>query len=311
MLILASEVGDAWLHITALVRPTVLDQYLLLADHSLAQPSWLVGRLLDAAGPIPSVGLHIVYIELPLAAMVVAVYQLRNVTRAGWPQHFLVRTFLAVGLIGPVIYFLFPVVGPEYAFGVAGHGFQLGNLWPHALPPVDMAPATIAFDTSTPRNCMPSMHTGWALAVFLHSRGGPRWLRWCGTLWLVGTLTATLGFGYHYGVDLVAGGVLCLTVESALHEPERGWAWWRIRLVAGGAMLLATMLLCFRYLAQLMEQLPLVFGPLVLGALAVYVVAFYATFFGQPRGAAALRDRVAMYGAELQGNRPQPDALYD
>ena len=142
-------------------------------------------------------------------------------------------------------------------------------------------------------------------------RGGPRWLRWCGTLWLVGTLTATLGFGYHYGVDLVAGGVLCLTVESALREPERGWAWWRIRLVAGGAMLLATMLLCFRYLAQLMEQLPLVFGPLVLGALAVYVVAFYATFFGQPRGAAALRDRVAMYGAELQGNRPQPDALYD
>jgi hypothetical protein len=220
----------------------------------------------------------------------------------------LVRTFLALGLIGPVIYFVFPVVGPLYAFGVDGEGFQVGNFWPHALPPIDLSPAAISFDTSTPRNCVPSMHTAWALAVFIHSRGGPRWLRWCGSLWLVGTLTATLGFGYHYGVDLVAGALLCLTVESALREPERGWHWSRIRLVAGGTTLLAALLLCFRYLAEHMAQLPLLFGPLVMGSLAIYVVAFYSTFFGH---SVALRERIAPYRVALQGNQQQPDVLYD
>jgi len=242
-----------------------------------------------------------------MAAMVVALYQLRNVNRSGWPQHYLVRTFLVLGMVGPIIYMLFPVVGPVYAFGASGHGVQLGTSWPHALPPVDLSPAPLPFDSWTPRNCMPSLHTAWALGVFIHSRGGPRWLRWCGTFWLVGTLTATLGFGFHYGVDLVAGALLCLTVESALRDPERGWGWWRIQLVGGGATLLAVMMLAFRYLAEPMARWPLLFGPLILGALAVYVVAFYTTFFGR---SVALRDRVAMYRIAVQGKQ-QPDPLYD
>ena len=74
------------------------------------------------------------------------------------------------------------------------------------------------------------MHTAWALAVFIHSRGGPYWLRLAGAFWLAGTVVATLGFGYHYGVDLLAGAVLCLTVRSALREPVssasgRDWRW--------------------------------------------------------------------------------------
>jgi hypothetical protein len=138
-----------------------------------------------------------VYIELPVAAMVVAVYQLRSVRTVGWPRHFLVPTFLLLGLIGPVIYLLFPVVGPDIAFGSAGRGFQVGDYWPHALPPTDLSPRAVAFDDVTPRNCMPSMHTAWALAVFIHSRGGPHWLRSGGTFWLMCTIAATLGFGYH------------------------------------------------------------------------------------------------------------------
>ena len=194
LLILATKVGDTWLRITAIARPTVWDEYALLADHSLAQPSWLLGRLVDAAGPVFSSVLHWVYIELPAAALVVAVYQLRNVTKTGWPQHFMMRSFLVLGLVGPVIYILFPIVGPAYAFSAAGQGFQLGDFWSHALPPVDISPGAIAFDDQTARNCMPSMHTAWATAVFIHSRSGPRWLRWGGAFWLAGTLAATLGF---------------------------------------------------------------------------------------------------------------------
>jgi Domain of unknown function (DUF5933)/PAP2 superfamily len=282
LLIIASKIGDAWLSITAMLRPTVLDEYALLADRALAQPAWLVGRLVGAGGPFLNAGLHWVYIELPLAAVVVAVYQLRNVTTGGWPRQSLMPTFLLLGLIGPLIYVLFPLVGPYVAFGSAGGGFRVGDYWPQALPPILRSPRAIAFDGSTPRNCMPSMHTAWALAVFIHSRGGPRWLRSGGTFWLVGTIAATLGFGYHYGVDLVAGAVLCLTMESALREPARNRTWSRAGLVAFGTAFLAVLLLCCRYLAEAMARYPLLFGPLIVGAAAAFSITFYATFFARP-----------------------------
>ncbi|MBP2188625.1 hypothetical protein BJ987_001526 [Nocardia goodfellowii] len=288
LLILATKVGDVWLHITTMARPAVLDEYVILADHALGDPSWVLGRVLDALGPGVSAVLHWVYIELPVAAIVVAVWQLRRVTAAGehgWPSHYLVRTFLVLGLIGPLFYVIFPVVGPMFAFGADGHGLQLGNYWPGVLPPLDRNPAELAFDNYTPRNCMPSMHTAWALSVFLHTRRdltgarAPAWLRWMGAFWLFGTLAATLGFGYHYGVDLVAGAVLCLTVESALREPERGWGWFRVRLVGGGTIVFAALLLSFRFLAVPMAEYPVLSGTVVLAALAGVAAAFHATWF--------------------------------
>lgn len=282
LLVIATKVGDSWLRITAILRPVVLDEYALLADHALAQPSWLLGRILHAGGPILSAAFHWVYIELPVAAMVVAIYQLRHVSTRGWPRHFLIPTFLVLGLIGPLIYVFFPLVGPDFAFGSAGRGFELGDFWPHAVPRINLSPRAIAFDGSTPRNCMPSMHTAWALAVFLHSRGGPRWLRAGGALWLVCTVAATLGFGYHYGVDLLAGGVLCLTVESALREPVRDRIWWRIGMTGFGAAFLAALLVCCRYFAEDMARHAVPFGVLIIGTMAVFSTAFYATYFARP-----------------------------
>jgi hypothetical protein len=282
LLVIATKVGDTWLRITATVRPTVMDINAVLADHALAEPSWILGRLVDAGGPVLNAVLHWVYIELPIAAMVVAIYQLRNVRTGGWPAHFLMRTFLVLGLIGPVIYVLFPLVGPDFAFGSAGRGFQVGDYWPHAVPPIGLSPSPIAFDDSTARNCMPSMHTAWAMAVYIHSRGGPRWLRSGSTLWLVCTVVATLGFGYHYGVDLVAGAVLCLTVESALREPVRGGRSSQIRFVAAGATFLAALLMSCRYLAVAMAHYPLFFGPVIVVALVVFSTAFHVMFLARP-----------------------------
>jgi hypothetical protein len=310
LLIIATKAGDAWLRITAIFRPKVLDEYALLADHALAQPSWLLGGLVHAAGPILSGVLHWVYIELPVAAMVVAVYQLRNVRTGGWPRHFLVPTFLVLGLIGPLIYVLFPLVGPDFAFGSGGRGFQVGDFWPHALPRSDLSPRAIAFDNFTPRNCMPSMHTAWALTVFLHSRRGPRWLRAGGTFWLVCTITATLGFGYHYGVDLVAGAVLCLTVETGLRDLPPGRVWSRLGLVAFGASFLAVLLLCCRYLAETMAHHPLLFGTLIIGALATFGAAFYTTFFAratEPGEARTLPVRGSVAAATI-AREPSPAA---
>ncbi|MGW5376283.1 DUF5933 domain-containing protein [Nocardia sp. NPDC003999] len=290
LLVLATKVGDVWLHVTVIGRPTVLDEYVILADHALGDPSWVLGRAVDTLGPVVYAVLHWVYIELPVAAIVVAVWQLRRVVSSGrWPSHYLVRTFLVLGLIGPLVYVLFPVVGPMFAYGPDGEGLQLGNYWPGVVPPIDRNPLPLPFDAAVPRNCMPSMHTAWALSVFLHTRRdgdgepAPGWLRWGGAFWLLATLTATLGFGYHYGVDLVAGAVLCLTVESALRAPERGWGWFRIRLVGAGAVVLATLLLSYRYLAVPMAEYPVLAGTVVLGLLAGLAAAFHATWFATAR----------------------------
>ncbi|MGX1812140.1 phosphatase PAP2 family protein [Nocardia sp. NPDC055321] len=281
LLIMASKLADTWLMISIAAGPNVLDPYLLLADRALGEPAWVVGDLLEAGGVIPRAVLHVIYIQLPLAAMVVAVWQLRGVTTGPWPRHTLLRTFLVLGMIGPLTYVLFPVVGPVFAYGPEGNGLQLGD-WPNVLPTLNFTPSALPFDTETARNCMPSMHTAWALALFVHSRGGPRWLRWAGSIWLIGTLLATLGFGYHYGVDLVAGAVLCLTVESALREPGRGWNRYRIRAVALGTVVFAGLLLSYRFLATTMADHPVLAGAAVLGALAAVVFTFHATWFAAP-----------------------------
>ncbi len=294
LLILATKVGDVWLHVTVMAGPKVLDRYVVLSDHAFGEPSWLVARALTssaALGPVVPAVLHWVYIELPVAAMVIAVWQLRRVAskRAPepWPSHYLVRTFLVLGIVGPLIYVLFPVVGPMFAFAPGGHGFQIGNYWPRHVPPLDHAPARMVFDTFTPRNCVPSMHAAWSTSIFLHSRRdndgspAPRWLRWGGAFWVLATLVATLGFGYHYCSDLIAGVVLCLTLESVLRAPERGWDGIRVALVATGAALFSALLLSFRFLALWMAEHPVPAGIIVLALVAAYARAFYNTWFAR------------------------------
>ncbi|MFD6620183.1 phosphatase PAP2 family protein, partial [Streptomyces albidoflavus] len=241
-----------------------LDPYVATADHALGNPSWLVGQFVDATGPVGEGILHAVYGQLPLAAAIIALYQLRNVSaERRFPGHHLVRTFLVIGLLGPAIYMIFPVVGPVYAYGADGGQWAVADLWPHTATAI-AAPHPIPFDGITPRNCMPSLHTAWAVTIFIHSRKGARWLRYAGTFWLVATLTATLGFGYHYGVDLLAGVVFALTIEAAMRAFERGWDAEAVRLVCHGTLVLALLLAAYRYLPLRMAEHRWLFGPLLL-----------------------------------------------
>lgn len=282
LLIFATKVGEIWLDITAWTRPMVLDPYVQAADRALGNPAWLVGQALEAGGPVPLNVVRWVYFELPVAAIVVAAWQLRNVTKGDWPRHYLVRTFLTLGLIGPLWYVIFPVVGPILAYGPEGNGFEIADIWPNVLPAVPSSVQSMPFDGITPRNCMPSLHTAWALSLFIHSRRGPLWLRWGGAFWLVCTLTATLGLGAHYGIDLVVGAALCLTVESALRDPDRGWDRRRISVVAMGVAVFGGALLCIRFLAIPMATHPIPFGIIVLGAFSTLAIMFYRTWFGTP-----------------------------
>ncbi|MEI5101556.1 phosphatase PAP2 family protein [Streptomyces sp. PmtG] len=283
LLVAGRKTGDAWLLITSKTRPKVLDPYLATADHALGNPSWVVGRMVEATGPVGSHFLDFVYVQLAVAAVVVALYQLRDVAAQGrFPSHHIVRTFLVIGLIGPACYMIFPVVGPVFAYGTGAFGtggaeWAVANVWPHTLPSIDAPPQPVLYDGITPRNCMPSLHTAWATAIFIHSRKGPRVLRFAGTFWLIATLTATLGFGYHYGVDLVAGVVFTLTVEAGMRALDRGWDRSAVRLVAHGAAVFAALLLSYRYLAVEMSEYPWLFGPLLLLAMASVIYAYART----------------------------------
>jgi hypothetical protein len=282
LLVAGRKTGDTWLLITSKARPRVLDQYVAIADHALGNPAWVVGRMVRATEPIGGHLLHVVYAQLAVAAVVVSLYQLRNVAvERRFPAHYLVRTFLVIGLLGPAIYMLFPVVGPVFAYGPGASGtggpeWALVDVWPNITPPLS-PPQEMLYDGITPRNCMPSLHTAWATAIFLHSRKGPRFLRWAGTFWLIATLAATLGFGYHYGADLVAGVVFTLTIEAALRSQARGWDRAGIQLVAHGTAVFAALLVAYRYLPMEMAAYPWVFGPLLILAMASVIQGFVRT----------------------------------
>ncbi|MEU2285443.1 phosphatase PAP2 family protein [Streptomyces sp. NPDC013178] len=292
LLVAGRKTGDTWLLITSKTRPSVLDQYVATADHALGNPSWLAGRILTATGTVGAHALNYVYAQLAVAAVVVALYQLRNVAvERRFPRHHLVRTFLVIGLLGPAIYMIFPVVGPLYAYGAGNEHWASANLWPETPPTAQWAvanlwPATptpisaphpIPFDQITPRNCMPSLHTAWATAIFVHSRKGPRVLRFAGTFWLIATLSATLGFGYHYGADLVAGVVFALTIEAALRTLDRGWDRSGIQLVVYGTTVFTALLVSYRYLSVEMAEHPWVSGPLLILAMTSVIHGYVRT----------------------------------
>ncbi|MFF6912595.1 DUF5933 domain-containing protein [Streptomyces sp. NPDC012466] len=277
LLVTGRKTGDTWLLITSKTRPVVLDPYVAMADHALGNPSWLAGRLLEASGPIGEHALDYVYAQLAVAAVCVALYQLRNVAaEQRFPRHHLVRTFLLIGLLGPAFYMIYPVVGPMFAYGPEGGHWAAANLWPNTLPPIT-TPYELPFDEITPRNCMPSLHTAWATTIFIHSRTGPRALRLAGTFWLIATLAATLGFGWHYGVDLVAGVVFAYTVEAALRTYDLGWDRAGRWLIAYGTIVFAALLASYRFLPLEMAAYPWLAGPLLLLVMASVVYGYRRT----------------------------------
>ncbi|MEW1773298.1 phosphatase PAP2 family protein [Streptomyces sp. NPDC086777] len=309
LLVTGRKTGDTWLLITSKTRPMVLDQYVATADHALGNPSWLVGRLVTASGPVGFNLLDIVYGQLAVAAVAVALYQLRGVAAdRRFPRHHLVRTFLVIGLLGPAVYMIFPVVGPVFAYGTGadhwasvslwperppqGGHWPVADLWPRTVPRLT-APRPVPYDGFTPRNCMPSLHTAWATTIFVHSRRGPRALRWAGAFWLVATVTATLGFGYHYGADLLAGAVFALTVEAALRTFDRDWDRSGLRLVAHGTAVFAVLLVSYRWLPLEMATHRWVAGPLLVLATASVVHHYVRTVNRwDPRPAPKVRRRV-------------------
>ncbi|WP_229889974.1 DUF5933 domain-containing protein, partial [Streptomyces griseomycini] len=63
LLVAGRKTGDTWLLITSKTRPEVLDPYVVTADRALGNPSWVVGRMVEAAGPVGAHVLDFVYAQ--------------------------------------------------------------------------------------------------------------------------------------------------------------------------------------------------------------------------------------------------------
>ncbi|MGB6125967.1 MAG: phosphatase PAP2 family protein [Gordonia sp. (in: high G+C Gram-positive bacteria)] len=272
LLIVMGRVGDVWLVLSSRANPSVLDEFVEMADRALGSPAWAVGSVVSES-PILTEIFSKVYVYLPVGAAIIAFFQLRNSARDGFPRHHIIRTFLLIGMIGPLIYFVFPVVGPTYAFGheLAGAGWQ--DVWPLHLPIIG-DPESAPFAQAVARNCMPSLHTAWATCILIHGWRGSTVSKIFGTLWLVCTTGATLGFGFHYGIDILAGIIFTLTLEAALTRPELGWSWHRAGVIAFGATAFSGVLLSTRFLSVELAVSGAVGGLALLGVVLAVAIAF-------------------------------------
>lgn len=187
--------------LTAALWPTTWDHRLYLADAAFGAPlSFVVGRAIAAVPLLPSVCLA-VYVALPLALMLVHTLRRRNGIRSGDT----LATFIALTVVGYFGYLLVPVAGPLYAFG---EQFPL-----NPPDPATMLPAK-SLMLPMPRNCMPSLHSGWALLVWWNARPLGLAARTAAAVFLAITLLATVGLGFHYVVDLVAAFPLTMAVQA-------------------------------------------------------------------------------------------------
>ncbi len=245
-----------YLRLTAILWPTTLDGALYGLDATFGfQPSFAMGRSFRAWPIFASIASS-TYFALPLGfALVYGLHRRRGSASGGG----VITPFLLVAAVGYALYFVFPVAGPVYAFPEA---------YPGSPPDAEMVRSARSLVAPVARNCVPSLHTAWALLVWWHSRGLPPWARIVCFLFLAMTLAATLGLGFHYLWDLVIALPVTLTVH-ALTSTEAP-AFERSRALRWGALL---MLACLALIPRGYEAMTLSrFVPWTIAAAVVVTV---------------------------------------
>lgn len=216
--IAAPAVGTL-LHLTTALHPASFDPAAFRADALLGfQPSVLYG-LLAKTSPYWLGFFNAVYSLLPFALAALFARQVSLGYRG--PVNMLVFQLVSAITVIFLVYHLAPVSGPSYLFRAS---FPDSAFLPAAMP-------DLAVTGAVPRNGVPSMHFGWALALWLnaHLIGAPRF-RLFYAVFVGLTFAATLVMGQHYLVDLAASPpfilflqALCTRGLPALHPSRVKW----------------------------------------------------------------------------------------
>ena len=204
----------AW---TGHAHPKTLDLYLLFFDGSLGtQIAFKVGQYYARSASFHNLSL-IAYVGL--AIPITMVYAGRLV-RFGSKATSSVLAFLITGPVGILFYNLFPACGPRHL---------LGSAFPfEPFPFADLHRLFLqAVPISGPRNAIPSLHMAWTLLAYWYSKGLSRVERLIAFSFLAFTVTATMGTGEHWFVDLIVAFPFALMIQAIaeyelpMSNPER------------------------------------------------------------------------------------------
>jgi hypothetical protein len=192
------------------------------------QASFAIGRLFRA-WPLLASLCQLVYLLAPVGLALVYGTQRRSrppvVIDVG-------AALIVTTIIGFGLYQLFPATGPGYIFHDA---------YPLHPPLYSTVTWRQPFPMPAPRNCVPSLHTAWALLLVWHSRGRATWLRVTTGAFLVLTLLATMGLGEHYLPDLVIAVPFTAATQAMVAPPSP--ARWPVLLAGAGVTALWLVLL--------------------------------------------------------------------
>jgi hypothetical protein len=192
------------LNLTVATHSRVLDFYLYIFDGSLGfQPSFLLGRLLLRHRLLAEV-VRTAYFALPVFIGLGCAGYLRY--RTPWRP---LAILASAGVLGYLLYFVFPATGPLYA---AGASFPNS---PHPFATLrQVHPHPIALSVPVPRNAIPSLHMAWALLLWFNSRPFSRTARGLALGYVLLTIVGTLGTGEHYLADLVVALPFSVAVQA-------------------------------------------------------------------------------------------------
>jgi hypothetical protein len=169
-----------------LVRPNKLDLFVFKIDGMLGfQPSFVLARFIHGHMAL-RVMLALVYDLLPVA--IVLLFGGYLWFRSDREAMGMVPVFVWNLALSVVVYLLFPVCGPAYAFP----GFPAAPVGPIFAHPMVI---------NAPPNGVPSVHFSTALLIFWYARMLPGG-RWIGGVYLFLTAMITMGSGEHYLLDL-------------------------------------------------------------------------------------------------------------
>jgi len=179
----------AFLSTLTLLRPITYDRFVYAFDGSLGfQPGFWAARVLMHTHWLGIV-CNAAYYQLPLGMTLAYLVQKKRspdfARRALW-------LFLLIGVVGFGCYQVFPVVGSHVV---------MQGVFPADEPrlePADIKPVVAPVEA---RNCMPSLHTSWIVALWWIAAPRRRWLRMVVAALLGCALLSTLTF--HYLIDMV------------------------------------------------------------------------------------------------------------
>lgn len=215
-----------WLHLLVIKHtPTLYDAYSYTVDGAFGfQPAAEAVKMVNHSTVLRFL-VPFTYDDLPLFMIIAVLITLK------WPEKCygnLMLHFVAIGLAAYVCYWLFPMKGID---------LFVGEGYPHVLPDeVPLMP--YADDSGAFRNCYPSLHMGWMLAIYFAVRSVDPWLKYL-CVSLVGLMViSTLDVG-HYAVDVVAAVPYVIAFFGVVNRPTRSNRRARIWTAVGGFLLFA------------------------------------------------------------------------